>query len=226
MPASSNDPNSNTKANYSWKLAGGGVNDPLRTPNACSQGAGSRTAVTAHPRSRHRRTPRAGRWKNSGSSQSAVARMASSAPTARPRADAVGPVPPSGGSGVGTRTGPGSQPDETESGHGAAAARAAPGVQIQPASAWGLELSPRPPRLPLRRLPFRAQARGRPRTSPRSREPLKGGSQVGGLGQTHREVAAAARACGVCSAPSHSIAVWDLLGEDTGKRQQVKPPPG
>lgn len=85
MPTSSNDQNNNIKANYSWKLAGGEVNDPLETQNACSLREGSSTAVTSH------QTSRTGRWKNSGSSQSAVARMASSAPAARLRADAVGP---------------------------------------------------------------------------------------------------------------------------------------
>lgn len=216
MPTSSNDQNNNIKSNYSWKLAGGEVNDPLVKENASSHGP------APGPRSLHTRTPRAGRWKDSGSIQSAVARMASSAPRRPPTRRRSASVPRSGGSGAGTRTGPGSQ----ESGHDLAAARAALESRFsQPAPrAWSSARGYRASTAS--RAPSARRRRGRPRASPRSREPLKGGSKGVGLGQARGAVAAAARAWGECTSAGNGTDLWDLMLEDTWTRRKVKPPPG
>lgn len=76
------------------------------------------------------------------------------------------------------------------------------------------------------RAPSARRRRGRPRASPRSREPLKGGSKGVGLGQARGAVAAAARAWGECTSAGNSTDLWDLMLEDTWTRRKVKPPPG
>lgn len=101
MPTSSNDQKNNIKTNYSWKLAGGEVNDPLETQNACSHGAGSSAAVTSHPNIPDRKVEEQRKQPISGREYGELR------PRRPPTRRRSGSVPQSGGSGIGTRPSPG-----------------------------------------------------------------------------------------------------------------------